>query len=254
MKSILPFKSVGTWVTATLAIFALAPRANAADMPIAIHGAVIHTQAGTPLTDGLVLVRDGKITYVGTAKDMVYSADHRVIRAAVVTPGLIDARATAGLSGLLNQPQDQDMLERSHPVQPELRAIDAYNSQDPLVAYLRGFGITTLNTGHAPGALISGQTMIIKTSGGTADTDVINTSAMTSVSLGNSALARGEGAAGRSPGTRAKAVAMLRAELIKTQEYLVKREGKDETKRVAQISDKMRTTMARNAGEKGKTP
>ena len=30
--------------------------------------------------------------------------------------------------------------------------------------------------------------------------------------------------------------------------------GKDETKRVAQLSDKMRTTMARNAGEKGKTP
>ena len=36
---------------------------------------------------------------------------------------------------------------------------------------------------------------------------------------------------GKSPGTRSKAVAMLRAELIKAQEYAKKREAKDETKR-----------------------
>ncbi|WP_415909127.1 amidohydrolase family protein [Oleiharenicola sp. Vm1] len=222
-------------------LVATAPAARAtatAALPLAIHAETLHTAAGAPIHDGLVLVgRDGKIAYAGPAKDMVYTADHRVVHAQVVTPGLIDARATVGLSGLLNQPHDQDMLERSAAVQPELRALDAYNAQDPLVAWVRGFGVTTVNTGHAPGTLVSGQTMIVKTLGRESDEDVVNPAAMTAVSLGNAALNRSEGpaAAGgpKSPGTRAKAVAMLRAELIKAQEYARKREAKDESKRPA---------------------
>lgn len=214
---------------------------GAEDMPLAIHAETLHTAAGAPIKDGLVLVgRDGKIAYVGPAKDRMYSADHRVLHAKVVTPGLIDARATVGLSGLLNQPHDQDMLERSAAVQPELRALDAYNAQDPLVAWVRSYGVTTVNTGHAPGTLVSGQTMIVKTFGRETDKDVVNPAAMTAVSLGNAALNRADGpgaaSAGgppKSPGTRAKAVAMLRAELIKAQEYARKREAKDETKRPA---------------------
>ncbi len=210
---------------------------HAASPPLAVHGATVYTAAGAPLKDGLVLVRDGKIAYVGPAAGQAYSADHRVLHAQVVTPGLIDAHATVGLSGLLNQPQDQDMLDKSAAMQPELRALDAYNAQDPLVAYVRSFGVTTVNTGHAPGALISGQTMIVKTFGRTADEDVVNPAAMTTVSLGNNGLtspdvAPGRGApADKAPGTRAKAVAMLRAELIKTREYAAKRAGKDEAKR-----------------------
>jgi hypothetical protein len=53
----------------------------------------------------------------------------------VVTPGFIDARSVVGLSGALNIPTDQDQLEKSSPIQPELRAIDAYNPEEKLVAY-----------------------------------------------------------------------------------------------------------------------
>jgi len=199
-------------------------------MPLAIHAATLHTMAGAPLKDALVLVRDGKITYVGPAEGQMYSMDHRVVHAKVVTPGLVDARATAGLSGVLNQPHDQDMLEKSNPIQPELRAIDAYNARDPLIDWLRGFGVTTLNTGHGPGTLVSGQTMIVKTAGIGADADVINPAAFTVVSFGNSGVTR---EAAKSPGTPAKAAAMLRAELIKAQEYARKRGHADETKRPA---------------------
>jgi imidazolonepropionase-like amidohydrolase len=205
---------------------------------LAVVGDTVYTMAGAPLKNGVVLVRDGKIASVGTAAKI--PDGYRVLRAAVVTPGLIDAHGTVGLSGLLNQVQDQDQLERSASFQPELRAIDAYNSKDPLVAYIRSFGVTTVNTGHAPGALAAGQTMIVKTLGGTADEDALNPAAMTVVALGRNGLAVPEAVPGRSggpgegaksPGTRAKAVAMLRAELIKAQEYARKREAKDETKR-----------------------
>jgi imidazolonepropionase-like amidohydrolase len=137
------------------------------------------------------------------------------VTAKVVTPGLVDARSVVGLAGALNQPHDQDQLETSSAMQPELRAIDAYNAKEILVGFLRSMGVTTLHTGHAPGALISGQTMIVKTRGETVEQAVINPMAMVAVTLGNSGLAQG----GRSPGTRSKAVAMLRAELIKAADY-----------------------------------
>jgi imidazolonepropionase-like amidohydrolase len=217
-----------------LSALAAAPLALRAEN-VAVTGDTVYTMAGAPLKNGVVLIRDGKIETVGSADTVKIPAGYRVLRAAVVTPGLIDAHATVGLSGLLNQPQDQDVLEKSAPMQPELRAIDAYNAKDPLVAWVRSFGVTTVNTGHAPGALISGQTMIVKTFGRTADEDVVNAAAMTSATLGKSGLAdapAGPAAGpGKSPGTRSKAVALLRAELIKAQEYAKKREGKDESKR-----------------------
>jgi imidazolonepropionase-like amidohydrolase len=217
-----------------LSALAAAPLALRAEN-VAVTGDTVYTMAGAPLKNGVVLIRDGKIEAVGAADTVKIPAGYRVLQAAVVTPGLIDAHATVGLSGLLNQPQDQDVLEKSAPMQPELRAIDAYNAKDPLVAWVRSFGVTTVNTGHAPGALISGQTMIVKTFGRTADEDVVNAAAMTSATLGKSGLvdapAGPAAGPGKSPGTRSKAVALLRAELIKAQEYAKKREAKDESKR-----------------------
>lgn len=205
---------------------------------IAVTGDTVYTMAGAPLKHGVVLIRDGRIEAVGSADLVKIPAGYRVLSAAVVTPGLIDAHGTVGLSGLLNQAQDQDQSEKSASVQPELRAIDAYNAKDPLVAWVRSYGVTTVNTGHAPTALISGQTMIVKTFGRTADEDVINPAAMTAVTLGRNGLTVAEGPPGqggpsatKSPGNRSKAVAMLRTELIKAQEYARKREGKDESKR-----------------------
>ena len=160
----------------------------------------------------------------------MYTADHRVVRAKVVTPGLIDAHATVGLSGVNNQPHDQDVIEKSAPFQPELRALDAFNARDPLVAHVRSFGVTTVNTGPAPAALSGGQTVIVKTTGRSADADVLVSTAMTSLTLGNAGLIREPGG-NKAPGTRAKAISLVRAELIKAREYAKKRGGEDVTKR-----------------------
>ena len=182
---------------------------------IAVRGDLIYTMAGEPVPNGVVLIRNGKIESVGGAVPSGY----RVIRAKVVTPGLIDAHTVVGLSGCLNQVHDQDQTERSTAIQPELRAIDAYNAQERLVEYLRKYGITTIHTGHGPGPLVSGQTMIAKTSGKTADEAAIVPIAMVAATFGNEARESG----GKSPGTRAKMIAMLRAELIKAKEAIEKK-------------------------------
>jgi imidazolonepropionase-like amidohydrolase len=181
---------------------------------IAVKGETVWTMAGAPITNGVVLIKDGKIEAVGPAAAVAIPAGYRVISARIVTPGLIDAHTVIGLNGYLNQPHDQMALETSAAVQPELRAIDAYDAEERLIGWVRSFGVTTIHTGHQPSALVSGQTMIAKTVGKNVDEATIVPTAMIAVTLGNSGIA----GAGKSPGTRAKQVAMLRAELIKALE------------------------------------
>lgn len=181
---------------------------------MAVRGQTVYPVAGPPIRNGVVLVEKGKIVAVGRQGEVRIPAGVKVLTAAVVTPGLIDARATVGLTGINNDKgHDQDQRDTTAPMQPELRALDAYNPQERLVGYLRSFGITTVNTGHSSGNLISGQTFIAKTVGNTADAAAIVPEAMVSATLDPTA-SRERGA----PGTRAKQIAMLRQEFIRTQE------------------------------------
>ena len=202
------------------ACLALAAAPTLLEAQLAVRGDKVYTMSGAPISDGVVLIRGGKIERAGPASQVSVPSGYKLLRAKVVTPGLVDAHSTVGLSGYLNQPQDQDMLEKSAPIQPELRAIDAYDGRDRLVGYIRGFGVTTIHTGHGPGALISGQTMIAKTAYDNVEQATIVPLAMVAATLGEGARAE----TGKSPGTRAKMIAMLREEFIKAQEYSKKRE------------------------------
>ena len=203
--------------------FALAALTNLAlplcGQTLVVRADTLHTMAGPSIKDAVVVIADGKIVCAGPAASTATPRTGRVIHAAVVTPGLIDARSVLGLSGQLNQPHDQDQLDRSAPLQADLRAIDAYNAQEPLVTFTRSLGITTIDTGHAPRALVSGTTMVAKLHARTADQDVIVPQKMVAVTLGQLAISSADATKGKPPGTRPKAVAMLRADLIKAQEY-----------------------------------
>lgn len=205
--------------------------AGPASAQTAVRGGTVYTMNGEPITDGVVLVRDGRIEAVGPEADIAIPDGYQVLEAAVVTPGLIDARGTVGLSGIYNVDHDQDQIERSSPIQPELRALDAYNTHEQLVAWVRSFGITTVHTGHAPGELVSGQTMIVKTVGNTVDDAVIVETAAIAATMGPMAQ-RSD-----SPGTRGKMMAMLRQELIDAREYRAKRTRPDDADDDAAESD-----------------
>ena len=107
---------------------------------LAVKADIIYTVSGKPIRDGIVLVKGGKIEYVGPATTAVPEG-YKLYTAKVVTPGLIDARTLVGISGSLNIPTDQDQLEKSSPIQPDLRAIDAYNPDEALVKVLREPGV-----------------------------------------------------------------------------------------------------------------
>src|SRR5688572_12909289 len=194
---------------------ALLATAAAAHAQLAVRGDTVYTMAGAPVRDGVVLIEGAKIRQVGPASAVQVPAGWRTLRAKVVTPGLVDAHTVVGLAGYLNQPHDQDQVERNAAMQPELRAIDAYNPRETLVEYVRSYGVTTIHTGHGPGQLISGQTMVVKTAGRTVEEALLRPAAMVAATLGEGARAT----QGRSPGTRSKMIALLRAELIKAREY-----------------------------------
>ena len=195
---------------------------------VAIRGEKVYTSAGPTIADGVIIIRDGKVQQVGPASQVKVPPGYRFLQAKAVTPGLIDAHTVVGLSGYLNQPHDQDQVERTAALQPDLRAIDAYNPQERLVEWVRSHGVTTMHTGHGPGVLVSGQTMIVKSRGRTVDEAVMVPQAMIAVTIGESAREATKG-----PGTRAKMVALLRTELIKAQEYDRKRETAAEDKKPA---------------------
>jgi imidazolonepropionase-like amidohydrolase len=202
-----------TLAAATLAAWG-APSPVAAQ--VAVRGETIHTMAGPAIRNGVVLVgADGRIEAVGPADQVRIPEGVRTLEAAVVTPGLVDGHSVVGLAGYLNQPDDQDQLDRTNAIQPELRAFDAYNPRETLVGYARKLGVTTMHTGHGPGALMSGQTMVVKTRGASVEEAMVDSVTAVAMTLGPEVASN----YGGRPGTRARGVALVRAEFLKAQAY-----------------------------------
>src|SRR5262249_26932271 len=117
-------------------------------------------QDGNP---GVVLIEDGKVARVvaGTKAPEGYESMH----AAYVTPGLIDAKTTAGISGEFNIPADQDQDEATDPNTADVRAFDSFNPSERLIEYINSYGVTTIQVAPGLSNPIACQAAIFKTRG-----------------------------------------------------------------------------------------
>jgi imidazolonepropionase-like amidohydrolase len=184
----------------------------------AVYAGRVHTVAGEPIKNGVIIVEDGVITYVGNELKRV-PKDVPVFTAAVVTPGLIDANSCVGLSGSLNVTADQDQDERTDPNQADLRVLDAFNPDEALLDFVRREGVTTLHA--VPGRVnaIAGQSAIFTTKGGTADTMALRSPAGVLINLGE---APKTAYPNKLPTTRMGTAALVRAALVKARNYAAK--------------------------------
>ena len=197
-------------------------RALPASAQVAVRGETVHTMAGAPIQDGVVLVgKDGKIERVGPA------ASVRIPPATAAAREGRDARA-GGRAHRRRPGRLPEPAARSDPA-GNLVGDPARAARDRRLQRARDaggvgarFGVTTMHTGHAPGALVPGQTMIVKTRGDEVEQAVIVPLATVAATLG----AEGLAGQGKSPGNRSKAVAMLRAELIKAKDYATSWRGR----------------------------
>jgi imidazolonepropionase-like amidohydrolase len=194
---------LATAITATAAL-TLPLRAQGG--AILVRGGTIHTAAGAPITNGSVLIRDGKIVAVGT--NVSAPAGARIIDATgkTVIPGMIDNHSHIGAKSTdLN---DSPML-----IGPQHRFLDALDWNDPDFQDAVEGGVTTVVTGPGSGENVSGMAVVIKTFG----TDYTKRMLL---EKGGMKFAMGPKGRNRYPATAMGVAANLRQYLIKTQEYM----------------------------------
>jgi imidazolonepropionase-like amidohydrolase len=232
-------KSMLCYIMLALSLLLLASTAWA--QKIAIEADTLYTEGpARTINHGVVLIENGKITAVGPANTTKIPEGYELLRTKIATPGLIDAKTSVGLSGNYNIPADQDQDERTDPNTADVRALDSFNPREPLIDYVREFGVTTVQTGPGPDNPIAGQAGIFKTSGphGVREVDAMVVRAYSAMvfNLGEEPK-NAYGAKGRTPATRMGIAHIIRKALLDTQEYRnkwdawEKSEKKDSSKR-----------------------
>ena len=194
--------------------------------PVAYIGARIIPVAGPEIADGVLIVDGGKIRAIGARAAVTIPANAKRVDAAgkVIMPGLVDSHSHVG------GPAGAD---GSGPIQPEVRVLDSINVRAASIQKAQSGGVTVANVMPGSGHLNSGQTLYLKLrDGGSIDDLLIKLP--DGRNAGGMKMANGSNPRRASPfpGTRGKAAAMMREQLIKAQEYRdkVKAAGTDATK------------------------
>jgi imidazolonepropionase-like amidohydrolase len=185
----------------------------------AILAGRIHTVSGEPILDGAIIVVNGKIQSVGPANAIPIPKKFPIITAAEVTPGLIDAHTVCGLSGGFNVSADQDQDEVGDPNQADLRVLDGFNPNEPLIEFLRANGVTMVHAMPGRANVVAGQTGIFRTSGITVNESVVRFPAGLLVNLGESS--KGEA---KQPKTRMGSASIVRNAFVAGRDHLAKKE------------------------------
>ena len=189
---------------------------------ILAHIGRLHTVSGGIIDGAAVLIEAGKITYAGPRAGLKDPGVVTEISAAQATPGLIDCHSVIPLTGELNIPADQDQDESSDPNQADLRVLDGFNPNEPLLQFLRENGVTVIHATPGHNNVIAGQTGIFRTQGRTAPQMTIRFPAALLVNLGEIPKST---YAGKLPTTRMGSANLLRTALTQAQNQMNKREA-----------------------------
>jgi imidazolonepropionase-like amidohydrolase len=203
-----------------------APSVTDVPKKLAVLAGRIHTVSSGVIDDGIILVEDGKITKVGRRKEIPLPKGYPVVTASVVTPGLVDAHSVVGLSGALNfKKADQDQDEMSDPNQADLRVMDSYNPNEPLLQFIREHGVTVVHAMPGRANVIAGQTGIFRTYGRTVEQMKIRFPAGLLVNLGEIPKSSYPG---KLPNTRMGTANLIRNALSLAQTYAQKKQAAKE--------------------------
>lgn len=191
---------------------------------IAVLADHLYTVAdGTQGGPGVVLIRDGKIEAVRPGPRQQPPDGYMVLKASFVTPGLIDADTTAGISGAYNITADQDQDEATDPNTADVRTLDSFNPNERLLKVLNQYGVTTVQSAPGPRNPIAGRAGIFKTAGpgsaaATVEQLVIRQESAMVFNLGDTPKAT-YGKKDKAPSTRMKTAEIIRHALADAKTY-----------------------------------
>ncbi len=184
---------------------------------IYIHGAKIHTVTGGTIEDGAILIRQGRISEIGTNISKPVEAVDINATGMVITPGLIDSHSHMGLGPSGGITEDN---EGSNPSTPQMRIIDSIHPTG-MAPHENSFrdavsqGITTIIARPGSGNVIGGQSAALKLTGGTVDDMVIKFPADMKMAMGK----KGYGAKGQLPVTRMGVAYVVRQAMMDAIDY-----------------------------------
>jgi imidazolonepropionase-like amidohydrolase len=189
---------------------------------LAVYAGRIHTVSGETITNGVVLVEKGKVKAVGPRSKIQVPPGTPALAAAVVTPGLIDAHTAVGLSGALNIGADQDQDEMSDPNQADLRVLDGFNPNEPLLEFLCRQGVTVVHAVPGRNNVLAGQTGVFRTCGHTTEAMTLRFPAGLLVNLGE---VPKHSYSGKLPTTRMGTASLVRQAFAQAQNHQRKLEA-----------------------------
>ncbi len=189
---------------------------------IAITGGRVVPIEGDPVDGGTILLRDGKIAAVeGPGFAVPDGADVVDATGKWVLPGFIDAHAHVGLAEEAEGWAGQDTNERTDPVTPQVRALDAINPADRGLRDAITGGVLAVNVNPGSANPIGGQTVAIKCWGRTVDEMVLREPAGLKSALGENPK-RVYGERNETPSTRLGTAALIRSAFVAAQNYQAK--------------------------------
>ena len=198
-----------------LAAACAAPLA-AQERPVAFRGATILPISGPPITNGVLVVQGGRITAVGGPDTPVPAgAEIRDVSGKTLMPGLVDTHSHIG---------GGDGGDRSAPLHPSVRVLDAIDPRDERIQKAQAGGVTTANVMPGSGLLMSGQTAYLKLRDARTINELLFCRDVLRDVCGGMKMANGTNPRGESPmpGTRARAASIVRERFVRAQEYRAK--------------------------------
>jgi imidazolonepropionase-like amidohydrolase len=116
-----------------------------------------------------ILIQGGIIHEIAQSIDgAAYNATVYDVNGAFVTPGLVDMHSHVGVYAF---PEDSfgtsDGNELTNPTTPQVRAIDAFDPEDPAIPLILSGGVTTSLVLPGSGNVIGGEALLVKMKGGT---------------------------------------------------------------------------------------
>jgi len=151
--------------TCLAVLFALASLRAAGPETILLRGATVHPVSGPDISDGAVLVRDGKIAEVGVRIAVPKGARVIDLKGLHIYPGMIDSATEIGLTEIEAVREMNDITDIGL-FKPQLRASTAVNPASEHIPVTRANGITSVITSPG-GGIVAGQSVLMHLSGWT---------------------------------------------------------------------------------------
>ena len=132
-----------------------------------LTNATIETVTKGTISNGTVIITNGKITYVGAATNAPQGAEVIDCKGKWIYPGFIDGGTNLGLSEVGSDQRTRDLNEIGDVI-PQMQALTAVNPNSALIPVTRVSGVTTVITAPA-GGMFPGTAALINLYGYTPD-------------------------------------------------------------------------------------